>query len=130
MLHVLPNKPFILLYGIELCAGFTFFGDIMIYKYYCKTSSCNIATLTLINNIISIVAYLFWTLFSRESPLEKNSISVKGFILTPIWNTLVPFLPYNLHNHRVDNKCYWQLQRMKVIIISIAPIISSIQLMQ
>ena len=103
MLHVLANKPFLLLYGIELCTGFTFFSDIMIYKYYCKTSNSNIATLTLINNIISIIANLFWTLFSRKSSMKKNSILIIGFILTLVSNALVPFLPYNLHNHNHDH---------------------------
>ena len=93
-LHVLPNKPLILLYRIALCTGFTIFGDIMICKYYCKTSSSNIATLTSINNIISIIANLFWTLFSRKSSMKKNSALIIGFILPVISNTSASVLPF------------------------------------
>lgn len=97
ILQICGNKPFLLLYGIEMCEASTFTSELLVYKFYCQASNADIATISLISSIIGALTNLFWTLFLRKkNTINKKWILMAGFLLKFVSVALVPLLPYHL----------------------------------
>ena len=103
IMRCVRNTPFLILFGIMLCTRGYFFSDIFIYKYYCKASNADIATLEIVAYSVRVFSSSFWCYISGKVMKNRNHryTITASFIIFSISYILYAFVPYDLKS---DNK--------------------------
>ena len=98
IMRCIRNTPFLIMFGIMLCTRGYFFSDIFIYKYYCKATNQDIATLEIVAYSVRVFSSSFWCYISSKAMNNRNHryIISAGFVISSISYVLYAFIPYDL----------------------------------
>ena len=102
------NKPFLLIIAIEILLKSYVFTSTFIYKFYCNASNSDIATVSIVASVLSVLSSLFWTYLSSKWFENNNKVLIEiGFVMYCIAYVLYAFFPNDISNEFLSNPFIW-----------------------